>query len=115
LGIALPLAENIVGEIENIPKTEGTVVAGSIRRMRETARDIDILTMSDDTQKTVKEFTEMKFVKNVLASGSTKGSIITGNGIQVDLRVIRPESYGAALLYFTGSKAHNVKLRTLAT
>ncbi|MEQ9618601.1 MAG: DNA polymerase/3'-5' exonuclease PolX [Deltaproteobacteria bacterium] len=115
LGKALPLAESIVAEIENIPGTEGTKVAGSIRRMRETAKDIDILTISDNTQKVVKGFTEMKFVKDVLASGSTKGSIIAGEGIQVDLRVVPPESYGAALLYFTGSKAHNVKLRTLAT
>ncbi len=114
LGVAAPLAEKIVSDIENIQGTEGTVPAGSLRRMRETVRDIDILTMSDDTEKTVTAFTGIDFVKEVLASGSTKGSVITKAGIQVDLRVVGPESYGAALAYFTGSKAHNVKLRTLA-
>lgn len=114
LGVAAPLAENIVSDIEDLPGTEGTTAAGSLRRMRETVRDIDILTMSDDTEGPVRAFTGMNFVKEVLASGTTKGSVITREGIQVDLRVVGPESYGAALAYFTGSKAHNVKLRTLA-
>ncbi len=119
LGVALPISELIINAIENIPGTEGTVVAGSLRRFRETVRDIDILTMSDNTEETVKEFTQMPFVKDVLASGSTKGSVIAGDslnaGIQVDLRVVGPESYGAALQYFSGSKAHNVRVRSLAT
>jgi DNA polymerase (family 10) len=63
LGIALPLAEAIKKEVEGIKGTEGTIIAGSIRRMRETIKDIDILTISDDTQRTVKEFTELPFVK----------------------------------------------------
>jgi len=119
LGIALPLSGLIVAEVENIPGTEGTVVAGSLRRFRETVKDIDILTISDNTEETVKAFTEMPFVRDVLASGSTKGSVIAGEGlqagIQVDLRVVGPESYGAALQYFSGSQAHNVKLRSLAS
>jgi DNA polymerase (family 10) len=119
LGIALPLSGLIVAEVENIPGTEGTVVAGSLRRFRETVKDIDILTISDNTEETVKAFTEMPFVRDVLASGSTKGSVIVGEGlqagIQVDLRVVGPESYGAALQYFSGSQAHNVKLRSLAS
>ncbi len=114
LGKALPLAELIKKEVEGIKGTEGTIIAGSIRRMRETIKDIDILTISDDTEKTVKEFTELPFVKEVLASGSTKGSVITKDGIQVDLRVVGPESYGGALQYFSGSQAHNVKLRGIA-
>ncbi|MFI5323743.1 MAG: helix-hairpin-helix domain-containing protein, partial [Thermodesulfobacteriota bacterium] len=115
IGVALPLAESVVGEISKIPGTEGTILAGSLRRMRETIRDMDILTISDDTDPVVEAFTRMKFVKDVFASGSTKGSVILKDGMQADLRVVGPESYGAALLYFTGSKAHNVKLRTLAT
>jgi len=115
LGKVLPMAELIKIEVEKIKGTEGTIIAGSLRRMRETIKDIDILTISDDTENTVKEFTKLSFVKEVLASGSTKGSIITKDGIQVDLRVVGPESYGAALLYFSGSKAHNVKLRTIAS
>ncbi len=115
LGIALPLAEIIKKEVEGIKGTEGTIIAGSIRRMRETIKDIDILTISDDTQRTVKEFSELPFVKEVLASGSTKASVITKDGIQVDLRVVGPESYGGALQYFSGSQAHNVKLRSIAS
>lgn len=115
IGAALPLAEEIVREIAKIPGTEGTILAGSLRRMRETVRDMDILTISDNTEAVVDAFTGMKFVKDVLASGSTKGSVILREGMQADLRVVGPESYGAALMYFTGSKAHNVKLRTLAT
>ncbi len=115
LGKALPLAESIKKEVEKIKGTEGTIIAGSLRRMRETIKDIDILTISDDTEKTVKEFTKLPFVKEVLASGSTKGSVLTNDGMQVDLRVVGPESYGGALQYFTGSQAHNVKLRTIAS
>ena len=115
LGVALPMAELIKEEVEKIPGTEGTIIAGSIRRMRETIKDIDILTISDDTEGTVKQFTEMPFVKDVLAAGETKGSVITKDGIQVDLRVVGPESYGGALQYFSGSMAHNVKLRTIAS
>jgi DNA polymerase (family 10) len=114
LGIALPLAEEIRKQVESIKGTEGTIIAGSIRRMRETIKDIDILTISDNTEKTVKEFTELPFVKEVLAAGSTKGSVIHKDGMQVDLRVVGPQSYGGALLYFSGSKAHNVKLRGIA-
>ena len=115
LGVALPMAEGIRNEVEKIPGTEGTIIAGSLRRMRETIKDIDILTISDNTEATVKQFSEMPFVKDVLAAGETKGSVITKDGIQVDLRVVGPESYGGALQYFSGSMAHNVKLRTIAS
>jgi DNA polymerase (family 10) len=115
IGVALPLAEGMVSEISKIPGTEGTILAGSLRRRRETIRDMDILTISDDTESVVEAFTGLKSVKDVLASGNTKGSVILKEGMQADLRVVGPESYGAALMYFTGSKAHNVKLRTLAT
>lgn len=114
LGIALPLSEIIVQEIQNIPGTEGTTVAGSLRRMKEAVKDIDILTIADNTQVIVSAFTNLPFVSDVLASGSTKGSVMIKEGIQVDLRVVGPESYGAALQYFSGSQAHNVKLRGLA-
>ena len=119
LGVALPLSEIIIRAIESIPGTEGTVAAGSLRRFRETVKDIDILTISDNTKETVTKFTQMPFVQDVLASGSTKGSVIAGDGldtgIQVDLRVVGPESYGAALQYFSGSQAHNIRVRSLAT
>jgi len=113
LGIALPLAEEIIREINRIHGTEGTIYAGSLRRMKETVGDIDILTIADNGKQVIEEFTKMSSVKDVLASGDTKGSIISRNGIQVDLRVVGPDSYGAALQYFTGSQAHNVKIRTI--
>ncbi|MDA2919624.1 DNA polymerase/3'-5' exonuclease PolX [Desulfobacterota bacterium AH_259_B03_O07] len=113
LGIALPLAEEIIREINRIHGTEGTIYAGSLRRMKETVGDIDILTIADNGKQVIEEFTKMSSVKDVLASGDTKGSIISRNGIQVDLRVVGPGSYGAALQYFTGSQAHNVKIRTI--
>jgi len=114
LGLALPIAEEIVHEIGKIPGTKGTIAAGSLRRMKETIGDIDILTMADDGESVIKAFTQLPLVKDVLAAGDTKGSVILKGGMQVDLRVVKPDSYGAALQYFTGSKAHNVKLRTIA-
>ncbi|MGB7292743.1 MAG: DNA polymerase/3'-5' exonuclease PolX [Thermodesulfobacteriota bacterium] len=114
LGIALPIAQDIVNEVNKIPGAEKAIFAGSLRRMRETIGDIDILTQSDDGKRVIESFTKMPFVKNILVSGDTKGSVILRNGTQVDLRVVGPESYGAALQYFTGSQAHNVKVRTIA-
>jgi DNA polymerase (family 10) len=114
LGIALPIAEEIVNEINKIPGAENTIFAGSLRRMRETIGDIDILTQSNDGKRVIESFTKMPLVKNILVSGDTKGSVISHSGTQVDLRVVGPGSYGAALQYFTGSQAHNVKVRTLA-
>ena len=114
LGVVLPLGESLVEAVSSIPRTEGTILAGSLRRMRETVKDIDILTISDNPPEVVEAFTSLRPEKDVLASGGTKGSVILQEGIQADLRVVGPESYGAALLYFTGSKAHNVRLRGLA-
>jgi DNA polymerase (family 10) len=114
IGIALPIAHSILNLIEALPATRGTTFAGSLRRMKETIGDIDILTVAEDGKKVISEFVNFPFVTEVLVSGDTKGSVIIENGLQVDLRVVGSESYGAALLYFTGSKAHNVKLRTIA-
>ncbi len=114
IGIALPIAQSIVNLIDELPGTKNTTFAGSLRRMKETIGDIDILTSTKDGGKVIDEFVKLPFVTEVLASGDTKGSVIIENGTQVDLRVVDKDSYGAALLYFTGSKAHNVKLRTMA-
>ena len=114
IGIAFPIAQSIVNLIENIQGTKKTTFAGSLRRMKETIGDIDILTSTEDGEKVIDEFVKLPFVTEVLASGDTKGSVIIENDVQVDLRVVGEDSYGAALLYFTGSKEHNVKLRTMA-
>jgi DNA polymerase (family 10) len=87
---------------------------GSLRRMKETVRDIDILAVSDSAKEVMDAFTRLPQVKDITAQGSTKSSIITREGAQVDLRVVKAKSYGAALLYFTGSKNFNIKIRQLA-
>ncbi len=89
-------------------------VAGSLRRRRETVRDIDILVVSDKPGKVMDAFTGIEAVKDILAKGKTKSSVRTSVGVQVDLRVVEPGSFGAALLYFTGSRNFNIKLRMMA-
>ncbi|HEY6959478.1 MAG TPA: DNA polymerase/3'-5' exonuclease PolX [Candidatus Limnocylindria bacterium] len=86
-------------------------VAGSVRRYRETIGDIDLLIPADDAKPYMEAFTTAPSVERVLANGDTKSSVIVGRGLQIDLRVVPPASWGAALLYFTGSKEHNVRLR----
>ena len=89
-------------------------VAGSVRRCRETIGDIDLLVASDEAAPVMEAFTSAPHVEQVLAKGDTKSSVLVGRGLQIDLRVVPPPSWGAALLYFTGSKEHNVRLRGLA-
>jgi DNA polymerase (family 10) len=89
-------------------------VAGSIRRRKETVKDIDILTTSKHPEKVMEAFVRNPHVRRILAEGPTKSSIISDDGIQVDLRVVDEDSFGAALQYFTGSKQHNIKLREMA-
>ncbi len=112
---AYEIASSIVKEVENIKGTKNTQIAGSLRRWRETVGDIDIITSAEDTKPVVKAFTNFEIAKEVLASGDTKGSIIVEDGIQVDLRVVKPGEYGAAIQYFSGSKLHNVRVRTIAS
>ena len=114
LGTALPLVEAIIGELREKVKMEECLPAGSLRRMKATVGDLDILVAGADGGKIIDAFTKLPQVRDVLAKGDTKGSIITGEGLQVDLRVVPAESYGAALQYFTGSKEHNVHLREIA-
>ena len=100
--------------IETLRKT-GTVdrisVAGSVRRYRETIGDIDLLVPAMDAAPVMKAFTTAPSVERILAQGDTKSSVIVERGLQIDLRVVPPDSWGAAMLYFTGSKEHNVRLR----
>ncbi len=115
LGRALPLAREIVDLLRNrIPR--GTFEpAGSIRRRRETIGDVDILAAGKDPEAIVSAFVGLPVFREVLEKGATKCSARTGEDIQVDLRVVERESFGAALQYFTGSKAHNIKLREMAS
>jgi len=111
---ALPIARRLVEKLEELPQVERAQYCGSLRRFRETVGDIDILVASTDAPPIMEAFTGMPEVSEVLAKGETKSSVLTSSGIQVDLRVVKPEQFGAAIMYFTGSKAHNIKLRQRA-
>jgi DNA polymerase (family 10) len=114
LGIAFPLAKRTVEALREKTGSRKIEWAGSLRRMRENIGDIDILATGPDPQKIVRAFTLLPEVKEVLASGETKASVIVEGGTQIDLRVVEEDSYGAALQYFTGSKGHNIHLRGIA-
>lgn len=114
LGIALPTALPFLRILREMPEVDRADLAGSLRRMRETIGDLDLLASSDQPATVVDKFVALPMVKSVLGHGPTKGTVITAENLQVDLRVVKPREYGAALQYFTGSKAHNIKLRTIA-
>ncbi|MBI4690219.1 MAG: DNA polymerase/3'-5' exonuclease PolX [Nitrospirae bacterium] len=114
LGRVLPAAFDIIEHLKQNAMVGKISVAGSLRRSKDTVRDIDILATSEKPDDVMRAFVHLPHVKEVLMKGPTKSSIITGEGIQVDLRVVEDESFGAALAYFTGSKEHNIKLREMA-
>lgn len=114
LGMAFPVAKRIVEALREKTGSEKIQWAGSLRRMKENIGDIDILATGPSHEKIVQAFTRLPEVKEVLASGETKASVIAEGGLQIDLRVVEEDSYGAALQYFTGSKAHNIRLRGIA-
>ena len=114
LGIAFPVAKQIVETLREKTGSRKIEWAGSLRRMRENIGDIDILATGPNPEKIVHTFTHLPEVKEILASGETKASVIVERGIQIDLRVVEEDSYGAALQYFTGSKGHNIHLRGIA-
>jgi DNA polymerase (family 10) len=114
IGVALPLARGIIAELEKLPEVKRIEAAGSLRRFRETVGDVDILCASSAPDTVIARFTSLDEVERVLAKGSTKGSVVTRDGIQVDLRVVEEASFGSALNYFTGSKEHNIRLREIA-
>jgi DNA polymerase (family 10) len=105
-----PLLDHLRGEA-TIGRLE---VAGSLRRRLETIGDIDILATASDAAAAMQRFTTYPGVTEVTMAGDTRGSVVLGSGLQVDLRIVPEESWGAALQYFTGSKAHSVKLRKRA-
>lgn len=114
LKIAMDVANGFVNKLKKLKEVKKISPAGSLRRSKESVRDIDILVSSSNPQDIMETFTTLPDVKSVIAKGSTKSSILTKDNIQVDVRVVDEASYGAALMYFTGSKEHNIKLRQLA-
>jgi len=114
IGSALPIARELVERLAKIKGVKTAVPAGSLRRMKETVGDIDILVIAEDSKPVMEFFTKMPDVATVLAKGATKSAVILKQGIQADVRVLEEQSFGAALQYFTGNKDHNVALRTIA-
>ena len=114
LGSALLLAEGILETLRTLQEVEQIAVAGSLRRMKETVKDIDILVTSAKPTRVMDRFVGLPNVAEVLAHGETKSSVRLKESIQVDLRVVDPDCFGAALQYFTGSKQHNIRVRELA-
>ncbi len=114
IGRVLPMAEDMLKRLRETTPVKDLCLAGSLRRWKETIKDIDILATSANPEKVMHGFIRLPGIKNVLLKGPTKSSIVTREGIQVDLRVVDENSFGAALAYFTGSKAHNIRLREMA-
>lgn len=115
IGQARPLAEEVVRLLTRLcPEAADVQPAGSLRRWCDTIGDVDFVCSSDSPEPVLDCFVALPNVKEVIGRGPTKASILTHQNQQMDLRVVPPDSYGAALQYFTGSKAHNVKIRTLA-
>ncbi len=114
LAVAAQYAEPLKKYLEKIPGARQVVLAGSYRRFRDTVGDIDILVTATDAEKVMDRFVAYDEVKDVMAKGSTRATVILTSGLQVDVRVVNQDCFGAALQYFTGSKAHNIEIRRLA-
>jgi len=111
---AMEAAEGVIRSLQEAIAPPQITYAGSLRRMRDTIGDVDILVAHDDAEAVMEAFVTMPRARQVIAHGPTKSSILTRKGLQVDLRVVPEDCWGAALIYFTGSKAHNIKIRHLA-
>jgi DNA polymerase (family 10) len=114
LGAATDIAEEIVAALSAATGCKRCGYAGSLRRMRETIGDIDVLAAAEDSGPLMATLVDLPLVDEVIAHGDTKTSIRTVDGVQVDLRVVPPPAWGAAMQYFTGSKAHNIRTREIA-
>lgn len=114
ISVALPLAERIVSRMLEVAGVTRASCCGSLRRFCETVGDIDIVVASSEPAAAMHAFATMSFVDRVLVHGDAKTSVVTRRGTQIDLRVVAAAQLGAALLYFTGSKGHNIKLRQRA-
>jgi DNA polymerase (family 10) len=108
---AMQVAEAVLAELRSAGEIIRMEYAGSLRRLSETIGDIDILASSEDPKSLISTFVALRGVTAVLGSGATKASVVIDDRMQVDLRVVPEESFGAALVYFTGSKGHNIELR----
>jgi DNA polymerase (family 10) len=113
LSEALNFSEAIVNNLKKLREVDQILPCGSLRRRKETVGDIDILVTSKNPEKIMQAFTSQSQVDRILAKGPTRSSVVLKNGLQADLRVVDPETFGAAAHYFTGSKQHNIQIRTM--
>jgi DNA polymerase (family 10) len=114
---ALPIAEELVRRLRELKPVRQAEYAGSLRRRKETIGDVDLICAvksPEEGEAVAEAFTKFPEVTRILGQGTTKASVLTAGGLQVDLRIVPQENFGAALLYFTGSKEHNVRIRGLA-
>lgn len=114
ISVALPLAERVVSFLSRVPGVSHASYAGSLRRFCETVGDIDVIVAASDPGRVMDELVGMSVVERVLVRGADKTSIVTRRGTQIDVRVVAEHQLGAAQIYFTGSKGHNIRLRTRA-
>lgn len=114
LGALLPVARDLVAQLQKRARIGRIEIAGSLRRWKETVKDIDIVATAADPAAVMAAFVALPPVESVVMRGPTRSSVIIREGVQVDLRVVEPESFGAALAYLTGSKLHNIRLRDMA-
>ncbi|HMR63447.1 MAG TPA: DNA polymerase/3'-5' exonuclease PolX [Anaerolineae bacterium] len=114
LGIAWPLAQQLLAALRPLPEVLTIEAVGSLRRMKDTIGDLDLLVATEAAGPVMAAFQSLPDVIEVIGAGETKSSVRFGNGLQVDLRCVEPARWGTALQYFTGSQAHNVKVRELA-
>ena len=114
LNLAFESGYKYISYLKNFNKINNISIAGSLRRMKETIGDLDIIASSSHSEEVMDYFIKYSDIKRILQKGKTKTSVLLNSDIQVDFRVVNDESYGSALQYFTGSKEHNVKLRGIA-
>jgi DNA polymerase (family 10) len=114
ISVALPVANRLVARLLEVPGVTHAEYCGSLRRFSETVGDIDVVVVAKDAAVVMDAFVAMPVVDRVLGRGDTKTSVVTPRGLQIDVRVVAAHQLGAALMYFTGSKSHNVKLRQRA-
>ncbi|MDY6918413.1 MAG: DNA polymerase/3'-5' exonuclease PolX, partial [Chloroflexota bacterium] len=114
IGEALPVVEEIMEQLREQPGLRNLMPAGSLRRFRETVGDIDLMGSADDREGAIDAFASLPQVKEVLAQGDTKASVLVAGDLQIDIRLVAHDSFGSLLQYFTGSKQHNIVLRERA-
>jgi DNA polymerase (family X) len=114
ISVALPLANRVVARLLEVPGVSHASYCGSVRRFAETIGDVDVIVAASDPEPVMEALVTMSFIERVLVRGPSKTSVVTHRGTQVDLRIVAAHQLGAARLYFTGSKGHNIKLRQRA-